>query len=249
MSFKDHFSDAPAQYAAARPNYPPGLAAFLAQAAPQPDTALDCACGSGQFSVSLAAHFKRVIATDASAAQTAHAAARPNIEYRTTSAEHSGLPDTCADLVAAAQAAHWFDLPAFYREAERVACPNAVIALVSYGIPQLEDPAANRVFQTFYRSLAPYWPPERCHVENGYAGLPFPFPEIPVPPMAMAKQWTLAELLAYTATWSAAKAARKAAADPLPPFAARLAALWPLDGTQTVRWPLTVRAGRIGKAA
>ncbi|WP_425501040.1 class I SAM-dependent methyltransferase [Skermanella pratensis] len=62
----------------------------------------------------LGAEFDRVEATDASAEQIAQAASHPRVTYRVARAEESGLPDRSCDLVAAAQAAHWFDLPAYW---------------------------------------------------------------------------------------------------------------------------------------
>ncbi|MFX8817196.1 methyltransferase domain-containing protein, partial [Acinetobacter baumannii] len=82
MTFKDHFSGHAADYAAARPSYPPALAALLARHAGGRGLALDCGCGSGQLSVLLAAHFDHVVATDASADQIAHAQPHPGVIYR-----------------------------------------------------------------------------------------------------------------------------------------------------------------------
>jgi ubiquinone/menaquinone biosynthesis C-methylase UbiE len=65
-----------------------------------------------------------VIATDASAKQIGSAEAHPGVEYRCARAEDCGLADGSVDLVVAAQAAHWFDRPAFYGEARRVARPG-----------------------------------------------------------------------------------------------------------------------------
>ena len=73
MSFKDHFSRLAAQYAAFRPEYPPGLFDYLAQLCRERRVAWDCACGTGQASVALAGHFATVVATDASPQQLAAA--------------------------------------------------------------------------------------------------------------------------------------------------------------------------------
>ncbi len=43
------------------------------------------------------------------------------------------LPDAAADLIVVAQAAHWFDWPAFQTEARRVLRPGGVLAIWSYG--------------------------------------------------------------------------------------------------------------------
>ena len=43
------------------------------------------------------------------------------------------MPDASVDLVLVAQAAHWFDLPAFYAEVARVLRPGGVLAVWSSG--------------------------------------------------------------------------------------------------------------------
>jgi ubiquinone/menaquinone biosynthesis C-methylase UbiE len=109
--FKDHFLGHAALYADCRPTYPAALAEALAEISPARELALDCGCGSGQLSVLLAEQFERVEATDASAQQIGQASVHPKVTYRVAPAEASGLDDASCDLVVAAQAAHWFDLP------------------------------------------------------------------------------------------------------------------------------------------
>src|SRR5688572_2300324 len=138
MSFQDHFSERAAGYAARRPHYPAELAAWLAGVAPALRSAWDAGCGSGQLSTSLATHFEKVIATDASAAQIDQAASHPRVEYRVEVAEKTTISGDSMDLVTLAQAAHWIDLGAFYDEARRVARRSAVIALIAYGKTQVE---------------------------------------------------------------------------------------------------------------
>jgi ubiquinone/menaquinone biosynthesis C-methylase UbiE len=82
--FKDHFSGHAALYARHRPSYPRELFDWLADAAGGRDLAWDCATGSGQAALALAGSFRRVIATDASAAQIATAS--PNTGWRQPSA-------------------------------------------------------------------------------------------------------------------------------------------------------------------
>jgi SAM-dependent methyltransferase len=242
--FKDHFSARAAEYAASRPAYPPELGAYLAETAPGRSLALDCGCGSGQLSLLLAAHFDTVIATDASAQQIAAAKPHPRVTYLVAPAEASGLDPESADLVVAAQAAHWFDLERFYEEVRRVAKRRALLALVTYGIFHVEGDA-EPIIQAFYRTtLAGYWPPERRHVEDSYRSLPFPFAELPAPDLMIERRWSRDQFLAYVDTWSAVKQAEKALGRRIvEDFAKALAQVW-FDGqTLTVRWPITVRAG------
>ncbi len=169
------------------------------------------------------------------------------MEYRVAPAEASGLPDHCADLVTVAQAAHWFDLSAFYAEVRRVLKPGGLLALWCYERLAIE-PALDAIVEDFYAGLlARYWPPERLLVESGYRNLEFPFAELPAPAMPMTATWNLEQLLGYFSTWSAVKAYRKATGeDPLPALRERLASAWiSLDRGKTIKWPLSVRLGRI----
>lgn len=239
-----------AAYALHRPDYPDALADALAERAPRRDCALDVGCGSGQFARLLANRFAHVTALDPSADQLAHATPHPRIRYVQAPAERLEVADGSAALVAAAQAAHWFDLPAFYAEVRRVAAPGAVVALVSYGVLRLDggEGEADARFRRFYAGeIGPYWPPERRLVDEGYASIPFPFAEIPLPPLVIRRDWTLTELLGYIGTWSATRRAREAGAGALlDRFAADMAALWGDPATaRPVTWPVNGRIGTV----
>ena len=246
MTFKDHFSAAASSYAESRPRYPEELAAFLADQSPARDDAWDCGCGSGQISVSLAKHFKRVIATDASPEQLAHATPAPNIEYRVARAEQSGLADHSVDLVVVAQAVHWFDLPRFYDEVRRVARPEAILALITYDLLEC-DPAVDAVVGDFYKLVGPYWPPERRMVDDQYASLPFPFDEFDAPAFWMRADWDADQLLGYLETWSAVRALEKTAEgrQRFVAFDKDLRRAWGNERPRKpIRWKLSMRIGR-----
>jgi SAM-dependent methyltransferase len=246
VAFKDHFSARSADYAARRPAYPDRLADWLAEIAPAADFAWDCGCGSGQLSLPLAERFAHVAATDASPQQLANAPPHPRVAYRRAPAEASGLPDGVADLIVSAQAAHWFDLDAFYAEARRVARPGAAIALISYSQASVSpdiDPAI-RAFH--FETMKPYWPAERDVVDEGYRSLPFPFQELPVPEIAMIAEWEAEDLLGYFDTWSSVRAyERSVGHSPIPALREALGRVWPAGRRLSVRWRLAVRAGRI----
>ena len=157
------------------------------------------------------------------------------------------LADGCASLVTAAQAAHWFDLPAFYAQARRVAAPGGILALLSYGVLHLPQPALQARFQQFYvKEIGPYWPAERKLVDSGYASLSFPLQEIVAPALSIAHDWNLPEFLGYLSTWSAVRRAQEAGCDALLwRFADDLSALWGAPTQRhTVIWPLHMRVGR-----
>jgi SAM-dependent methyltransferase len=245
--FPDHFSSIAARYADFRPHYPSSLFDHLASLVTTDTTVWDCAAGSGQATIGLLPHFARVVATDASASLLASAPADPRIEYRVARAEASGLESGSADLITVAQAAHWLDLPAFYREVDRVLAPGGMLALWTYGVYHLDDAAVDRILQHFYREIVgPYWPPERRLVEDGYRTIPFPFDEITPPEFAMTADWLLPDLLGYLRTWSATTRCREATGrDPVQALAAELEVPWgPADVPHRVTWPLGLRIGR-----
>src|SRR3989442_3337684 len=108
------------------------------------------------------------------------------------------------------QAVHWFDLARYYAEVRRVARPAGVLALVTYGLVQVDDDAAPLVQHFFSAVLGPYWPPERRYVDDGYRSLPFPFEEITAPPLEIRAAWTLANFVGYVETVSAVRALERA---------------------------------------
>lgn len=245
MAFKDHFSSHAADYASFRPTYPPELAAYLASLTAAHELAFDAGCGTGQLSVLLAEHYARVHATDASAEQVAKAAPHPKVSYAAAPAEQSGLTAHSVDLVTVAQAAHWFDLPAFYGEVRRIAKADGVIALITYGITEADGRLGELIARFYHDVVGPFWPPERVHVENGYAGLPFPFSEVEPPPMAMRARWSARELLGYVSTWSAIRPAEKQLGrEPFARFHEEVTA--EMGGQRVeIRWPLALRVGRL----
>jgi SAM-dependent methyltransferase len=244
-AFPDHFSAAAKAYRHHRPDYPQALVDWLAREAPGQDRAWDAGCGSGQLALLLASRFRRVVASDASRQQVAAAPRHPRVAYRVATAEAPGLPPASMDLVVAAQAAHWFDLDAYYRTVARVTRPGGLVALVSYGVLRL-DAGLDDLMREFHDVvLAPHWPPERAAVVSGYRTLPFPFPELSPPEMEIRRRWTLPQLLGYVATWSGV---RPLALPDWARFQEALGKAWgPPDRPREVRWPLAVRAGRVGK--
>lgn len=244
--FKDHFSSHAEAYARSRPGYPSALFSHLAALAPSRQLAWDCATGSGQVATGLAQHFDCVIATDASAAQIAHAFPNDRIDYRVEPAEATSLDAASVDLVTVGQALHWFDLDRFYAEVQRVLRPGGAVVAWCYGHCTVA-PDIDALVNEFYRGIVgPFWPPEREHVESGYGRLPFPFEPVPMPALRMHAQWTADELLAYLGTWSATKRFEaNQGRDPRDDIAESLLNAW---GSRHMRrrieWPLSFLAGR-----
>lgn len=247
-SFPDHFSVAADRYAQFRPAYPVALFDALAAVADRRERAWDCATGNGQVAVALAAHFEEVVATDASAAQIAHARPHPRVRYAVAPAEASGLEAASVDLVAVGQALHWFDRAAFFAEAERVLRPGGVLAVWTYGLTTVA-PDVDAVVETFVDdTVGSYWPPERRLVDEAYGSVVFPFEPVELPEVEMHERWTVEAFAGYLGTWSAANAYREQTGrDPIPALRDELAARWG-DGARTVRWPLRVIVRRKPRA-
>ena len=246
-AFKDHFSTRSADYALYRPTYPPALADHLAALSPHRHVALDCGCGAGQLATLLAEEFDRVVAIDASPQQIGNAKSHDGVEYRVARAEATGLADASVDLITVAQAAHWFDLDAFYQEARRVLRPGGAIVLITYGVIEADSEVGDVLANFYFDVIGRFWPPERRHVETGYQSLPFPFSEEAAPNMAMTANWSLEELLGYVDTWSAVRNAEAALGrEPYERFATELSAAWG-DPKQRmeIRWPLSMRIGYV----
>lgn len=247
-SFADYFSPAAAAYASYRPRYPDALFAWLSSEARGRERAWDCATGSGQAAVGLAAHFAQVVATDPSAAQLAHAERHARIDYAAMTAERSAITSRSVDIVTVAQALHWFDRDGFYAEARRVLRPGGLLAVWSYALGAFGEPALDEALRRFYtETVGPYWPAERRIIDAGFDRLEFPFDELRPPVIDMAASWSFEQFAGYLSTWSAVQRARKATGrDPLPEFLESVAPVWSAGaGRRVIHWPLALRVGRV----
>jgi SAM-dependent methyltransferase len=247
MSFQDHFSTQANSYARARPTYPALLFAELGRLAPGRALAWDAGTGSGQAALALAALFEQVVATEPSEAQLAHAAPHPRVAYHQAAEKAPMLADASVDLLTVAQAAHWFDRPAYYAEARRVARPGGVVALWTYALCSITPEVDAAVYGFYQGVVGPYWPPERVHCMNGYRDFDFPFSELPFPAVTMELSWDLDGLLDYLGTWSAVVRYRaETGRDPIPELRGELLPLWgdPRSRRRTT-WPLAGRIGRV----
>jgi SAM-dependent methyltransferase len=243
----DHFSEQAAAYHQFRPVYPPALTGFLASRSPGRSLAWDCGCGSGQFTAGLAGWFDRVVATDLSFEQIRQAQKTPKIDYVASLSEQSPLADSSADLIVAAQSLHWFPLDLFYSEVRRVAKPGGIVAAISYGLLEV-SPGIDRQIRTLHSDIVgSFWPPERRHVDTGYVELDFPFNELDPPGLTMKDHWTLKRLAGHLGTWSAVRKYMSAhGTNPLELIIKELEAAWGDPNVRrTVKWPLTVKVGRV----
>ena len=124
------FSSRVENYIRYRPGYPAGLLGLLqSECGLTPDSILaDIASGTGIFTRLLLENGNRVFGVepnpDMRKAGEEFLAAYPRFTSVAGTAEATTLPDHGADIVTAAQAAHWFDLHKARREFVRVARPG-----------------------------------------------------------------------------------------------------------------------------
>jgi SAM-dependent methyltransferase len=245
---KDNFSSQSDKYAQFRPSYPDTLFHYLLSIVPSTDAAWDCGTGNGQVAKLLAQSFKKVMATDISRQQIENAFVHERIEYSVQPAEKTNFPDDGFDLITVAQAIHWFDFDAFYKEVNRTIRNNGILAVIGYGLIRL-SPSVNGVMDAFYRDVVgPYWDKERKYIDDNYETIPFPFDELTVPSFENRLEWTFEHLIGYIRTWSAVKHYQKAmGTDPVQQIHDELKQAWGNEEICTGLLPILLRVTRIKK--
>lgn len=199
----DKFSKQSEAYAKFRPHYPSSLFHEIFYACSCYNRAWDCATGNGQVAINLAEHFDRVIATDISSKQLDKAPKSPKIEYMVASAEHTTFPDEYFDLVTVGQALHWFDIPRFNLEVQRVLKPDGVFVYWGYGLIRVL-PEIDYLIDTFYKNvIGPYWDPQRKYIDDEYQQLSFDFGiQKSLSGYAIREAWTISHFEGYLNSWS-----------------------------------------------
>lgn len=245
---KDKFSAQARQYNKFRPHYPDLLFSFLYSKVQDFNAAWDCGTGNGQVASELAEKFKKVFASDISENQLQEANLKDNITYFLGRSEETDFVDNSFDLITVAQAVHWFDLESFYKEAIRVAKPNAVIAVWGYNLLNIST-EVDRIIGKFYNdTLSDYWDAERKLVEDEYKSIPFPFKEFEVPKFEIVVNWNLEQLLGYLNSWSSVQNYIVAnGINPVDELEIELEPFWRTDTITSIRFRVFARVGIIEK--
>lgn len=249
MDARFTFSLAPEAYARSRPTYPPELFEWIAASCRERNAAWDCATGNGQAAVGLSKYFDSVDATDISAEQVEYGIVADRIRYSAQPAERTTFDDARFDLVAVAQALHWFDFDAFWPEVRRVAKPGAFFCAWGYSWFEGRSELHRGFAEPLLEMLDPYWAPNNRLLWAGYRSedIRFPFARIDAPSFTIDVRWTIAELLDYVRTWSAYK---RAGADPrvageLARWEADVAGRFAASGPMALTMPIAIGAGPI----
>jgi SAM-dependent methyltransferase len=131
LDSKTRFTETVEDYKRHRPSYPPELVDWILAETGLPSSAsvADIGCGTGIFARLLASRGLDVIGVEPNAEMRAEAVAA-GVHCVQGEAARTGLPDRSVDLVMAAQAFHWFDVPAALAEFGRVCRPPGWCAAV-----------------------------------------------------------------------------------------------------------------------
>jgi ubiquinone/menaquinone biosynthesis C-methylase UbiE len=242
---KDNFSTQANEYSKYRPYYPEDMIRYVVSFVENKQYALDVATGNGQVAVELARYFKQVYGTDISEKQLEKALQKDNIVYKKETAEHTSFGESQFDLITVAQAIHWFDFDAFYKEVYRILKPDGVFAVLGYGLFSTTGEAEKLLKHFYYDITGPYWDAERSYLDKNYTTIPFPFDEIETKQFTNEFTWTFEQLTGYLETWSAVQHyIKKNGTNPVDLIRDELKEYWK-KGDRKVAFPLLLRIGKL----
>lgn len=132
-------------YNNARPLYPDSYYETLIEYHKQAkgnvtEFAMDVGCGSGFVGLKLTDYFTKVLGTDLSETMisasraNAHNATRGSIEFISAPAEKTPeiVKPESVDMITCAEACHWMDMDAFFKESARILKPNGTLSYWFY---------------------------------------------------------------------------------------------------------------------
>lgn len=153
------WSDISVRYDAARPSAPVVIPPLLAQLAETsyPSMVVDLGCGTGLSTLVWLGAAREVVGVepnDDMRQQAERRAARiPSNEtqarFIAATAQQTGLPDACADIVTASQAFHWMEPVSTLAEIARILRPGGVFAAYDYQWPPTIAWQTDTLFHSF----------------------------------------------------------------------------------------------------
>lgn len=236
-------------YAAHRPTYPKALFDWISTKSLQHELVWDCGTGNGQAARSLTRIFDRVYATDLSLNQIEAASRHDRIFFSDQPSEATDFDDQSFDAVTVAQALHWFDFDAYWREVRRVARPGALFCAWSYVWFEGHVPFDSNLIGPVREIIDPFWSDRNRLMWRGYQDedIAFPFERLTIPDFHLSVAWTIAETIAHIKTWSAYKRAieDEFLAGELEAIFDRAIEIMGIETVLPLRCPLVTLAGRI----
>ncbi|KAJ3306569.1 hypothetical protein HDV03_004698 [Kappamyces sp. JEL0829] len=251
-------------YKANRPTYPRNLFEMVykhhkSHAQHGWKRALDVGTGTGQTALELAKDFDSVLGLDPSKdmikeARSAVAADQGHkLQFEVGDAEDLGVvPSESIDLVTASTAAHWFEMPAFYKEAHRVLVPSGTLAYWAYGhFYSPEFARLGPLIKHFSEvTMHPYWDNRRPRLDRMYSDPEFltsPFASLKrrvfddvSEPAILKMDWTLKNVQLFLETWSPYKTWLEKGSGP-DPIQALMKTISDEMGAESLDHPLEVR--------
>ena len=183
---KERFSSRVDAYREFRPRYPDATIGLLQRECGLTPASViaDIGAGTGMLAALFLAHGNSVLAVEPNRAMREACEGLlpqfPNIKCIDGSAEETGLPDRCADILTVGQALHWFHLSRARAEFLRILRPGGWCAVV-YNERRIGGDAFHdgyecilREFGTDYEMVRNKYPREQCLEEffgPGHAGL------------------------------------------------------------------------------
>lgn len=242
---KDNFSKQAVDYSKFRPQYPDEMIENLISFVKDKTTVLDVATGNGQIAHKLSPYFKEIHATDISQKQLDNAVKDENIIYSNQPAEKTSFENQKFDLIVVAQAIHWFNFDAFYKEVYRTLKPDGIFAVMGYGL-FFTNPDSDKILHRFYYDIVgSYWDAERKYLDENYETIPFPFKETETPKFENQFIWPFEALIGYLQTWSSVQHyIEKNNQNPIDLIYDDLKTSWN-NNNQKVTFPLLYRIGEL----
>lgn len=158
------------RYHEIRPRPPEDLFRMLLSLAPvrPPALVVDLGSGTGISAVPWSARARRVIGVEINSEMLRLAPRAANMKYQRASAQRTGLPAGCADVVTCAQSFHWMEPEATIAEIARILRPGGIFAAYDYDWPPLIDWEVDAAFLRVIEAsgVDPSRPEKAQHVER-----------------------------------------------------------------------------------
>ncbi|KAI7760658.1 hypothetical protein LZL87_007870 [Fusarium oxysporum] len=193
VTFRNYTTDQASDYAAGRLGYTDALIDFILNyhrsTNGETGCMLDVGCGPGTTTEKLAPHFDLAYGVDPGesmikTATTLGGETRTGdpIVYQLSTAEDidkiDDISHSSVDMITAATAAHWFDMPRFWAAAAKVLKPGGTVAIWTV----FRQPGSfnnntelQSIFKDFLDTLAPYSTAGTHLTQSGYVELPMPW--------------------------------------------------------------------------